>query len=71
MTLTKLTQSDIIARDIQTQIASIKSQLAELDTQVPRIVEDMIPLVSGLTISSTKQGIIDKKIALRLQLTAS
>jgi hypothetical protein len=68
MIITGLKQADVDAQNVALQIATIKTQLASLDEQVPRIVEDMIPLVSGLTINSTKQAIIINKQSLRAQL---
>ena len=68
MIITGLKQADVDTQNVALQIATIKTQLASLDEQVPRIVEDIIPLVSGLTINSTKQAIITNKQSLRAQL---
>ena len=68
MTIKGLKQTDVDYLNKQDQISSIVQQLSQLDSQVPRIVEDILPLVSGLSINSSKQAIIDKKISLRIQL---
>ena len=68
MIITGLKQADVDTQNVALQIATIKTQLASLDEQVPRIVEDIIPLVSGLTINSTKQAVITNKQSLRAQL---
>lgn len=68
MNIIGLKQADVDAQTVALQIAGIKEQLALLDEQVPRIVEDIIPLVPGLTINSTKQAIIANKKSLRAQL---
>ena len=68
MNIIGLKQAEVDAQTVALQIAGIKEQLALLDEQVPRIVEDIIPLVPGLTINSTKQAIIANKKSLRAQL---
>ena len=68
MTIKGLKQTDVDYLNKQDQIFSIVQQLSQLDSQVPRIVEDILPLVSGLSINPSKKAIIDQKIALRIQL---
>ena len=55
-------------------IAAIKAQLVALDREVPRIVEDMAAALvkipeAAFTVAPEKQAIIDKKVALRAELT--
>lgn len=54
-------------------IAGIKAQLVALDREVPRIAEDLVVAVKKLdpvfVLDPTKQAVIDKKVALRAELT--
>lgn len=54
-------------------IAAIKAQLIALDRDVPRVTEDLVVAVKKLdpvfVLDPTKQAIIDKKVALRAELT--
>jgi len=68
VTITGLTQAEVNANNVAEQISSIKSQLVSLDLQVPRIVEDMLPSITGFTPNASKQTIISEKQSLRVQL---
>jgi hypothetical protein len=65
--ITGLTQSQATANNNAKQVVSIQSQLASLDSKVPRIVEDMI--TAGIyKPMQQQQTIIDTKVSLRTQL---
>ncbi len=68
VTITGLTQAEVNTNSVAEQISSIKSQLVSLDLQVPRIVEDMLPSITGFTPNASKQTIISEKQSLRVQL---
>jgi len=53
---------------IERQKQAITSELAQLDKEVPRIVEDLIAF-TGMPVVANKQPIIDRKIELRTQLS--
>ena len=59
------TQADIDAARLEAERAEIKAELDRLEVYVPRIVEDMIPLVPGFEISDAKADIIARKVELR------
>jgi hypothetical protein len=46
----------------------ILAELSALDAQVPRIVEDILPAISGAQIHKSKSDIIAQKAALRTEL---
>ena len=59
------TQADIDAAKLEAERAEIKAELDRLEVYVPRIVEDMIPLVPGFEINDAKAAIIARKVELR------
>ena len=62
------TQADIDAAILESKRAEIKAELDRLEVYVPRIVEDMIPLVPGFAVSDAKAEIIARKLELRAKL---
>ena len=62
------TQADIDAAKLDADRAEIKAELDRLEVYVPRIVEDMIPLVPGFEINDAKAAIIARKVELRSML---
>ena len=68
MTHKGLTQADIEAEALAAKQTEIKAELDRLEVYVPRVVEDMIPLVPGFVLSEAKAKIIARKQELRAQL---
>ena len=64
------TQSDIDAAKVEAERVAIKAELDRLEVYVPRVVEDMIPLVPNYTPDKTKLAIIEKKRELRSRLNS-
>ena len=62
------TQADIDAAKLEAERVVIKAELDRLEVYVPRIVEDMIPLVPGFEINDAKAEIIARKLELRAKL---
>ena len=62
------TQADIDAEKLEAERAEIRAELDRLEVYVPRIVEDMIPLVPCFEISDAKAAIIASKVELRSRL---
>ena len=62
------TQADIDAATIEAERATIIAELDKLEVFVPRVVEDMIPLVPGFVLSEAKAKIIARKQELRAKL---
>ena len=62
------TQADIDAAAIAAERATIIAELDKLEVYVPRVVEDMIPLVPGFVVSEAKAKIIARKEELRAKL---
>ena len=68
MTHKGMTQADIDAVAIVAERATIIAELDRLEVYVPRVVEDMIPLMPGFVVSEAKAKIIARKQELRAQL---
>ena len=62
------TQADIEAEALAAKQTEIKAELDRLEVYVPRVVEDMIPLVPGFVLSEAKAKIIARKQELRANL---
>ncbi|MBL8967011.1 MAG: hypothetical protein JNG85_08380 [Spirochaetaceae bacterium] len=64
MILTFKTQADLDLEKKREEITRIDARLKELDTEVPRVVEDMLA-AQGAKAHARVQAIIDEKNALR------
>ena len=62
------TRADIDAAKVAAERAAIIGELDRLEVYVPRVVEDMIPLVPGFVASDAKAKIIARKVELRAKL---
>ena len=68
MTHKGLTQADIEAAALAVERAATIAELDKLEVYVPRVVEDMIPLIPGFVVSEAKAKIMARKQELRAKL---
>ena len=68
MTHKGMTQADIDAAALAVERAATIAELDKLEVYVPRVVEDMIPLIPGFVVSEAKAKIMARKQELRAKL---